>query len=331
MQDFNYVIGHGDIIEHMKNAIQMQKVSHAYILHGEEGMGKKLLAKAFAKTLQCEAGDTVSCNSCKSCLQSDSNNHPDIIWLVHEKASIGVDDIRSQINADIRIKPYNSKYKIYIIDEADKLTEQAQNALLKTMEEPPAYAILLLLTESLGKMLPTILSRAIVLNLKPVDKEKITEFLMDNYHVPDYLAKMAAQFSGGNVGKAIKYASSDDFGKMKEDIIHILKYIEDMELYEVISGLKSLSVSKNNIEDYIDLMILWYRDVLVFKSTQKPDLLLYKDELSFINNQAKILSYDNINNILNAMEKAKIRLKANVNFDIAIELMLLSLKENSNG
>lgn len=331
MQDFNHIIGHEDIKEHMKNAIAMKKLSHAYIIHGEEGMGKKLIASSFAKTLQCEAGGTQACNKCKSCLQFDTNNHPDIIWVKHEKASIGVDDIRSQVNADIQIKPYNSRYKIYIIEDADKLTEQAQNALLKTMEEPPAYAILMLLTKSISMMLPTILSRSIVLNLKPVDKLKIAEFLMDNYQVPDYLAMMAAQFSGGNVGKAIKYASSDEFAKMKEDITHILKYIDDMDLYELISGLKSLSLSKNNIEDYIDLMILWYRDVLVFKSTQKPDLILYRDEISYINSQARKLSYDNLNNIINAMEKAKIRLRANVNFDIAIELMLLSLKENSNG
>lgn len=331
MQDFNQIIGYEDVIEHMQNAIAMQKVSHAYIIHGEEGMGKKLMAGAFAKTLQCESKNVTACNKCRSCIQYESGNHPDIIWVRREKASIGVDEIRAQVNADIQIKPFSSKYKIYIIDEADKLTEQAQNALLKTIEEPPKYAVLLLLVANISMMLPTILSRCIVLDLKPVDKQKISEYLMENYQVPDYLAQMAALFSGGNVGKAIKYASSDDFGKMKEDVTHILKYIDDMELYEVISGLKTLSVSKNNIEDYIDLMILWYRDVLVFKATKDPDLILYRDEISYINSQAKKRSYENLNNIINAMEKAKIRLKANVNFDITIELMLLSLKENCNG
>jgi len=157
------------------------------------------------------------------------------------------------------------------------------------------------------------------------------ELLMETYQVPDYLARTAALFSGGNVGKAIKYASSEDFGKMKDDILHILKYIDEMQTYEVISGLKTLSISKNNIEDYIDLMLLWYRDILVYKATQDPELVLYKEELSYIREQAKKISYENINNIINAMEKAKIRLKANVNFDIAIELMLLKLKENCNG
>jgi DNA polymerase-3 subunit delta' len=331
MQDFGQVVGHESIIRHLQNAISCNKVSHAYIFHGEEGMGKKLLATAFAKTLQCEEGGILSCNRCKSCMQSDTGNHPDIIWVTHEKISIGVDDIRLQVNGDIMVKPYNSPYKIYIIDDADKLTEQAQNALLKTIEEPPEYAVILLLVSNISVILPTILSRCVLLNLKPVDKAKIKEFLMVNHHIPDYMAEVASAFSGGNIGKAVKYASSEDFEKMKGEVLHILKYIDDMELYEVVSGLKILTASKNNIEDYIDLMILWYRDVLMYKATMDPDLLLYREELTFIKNQANIRSYEGLEKIISAMEKAKIRLKANVNFDIAIELMLLTIKENSNG
>jgi len=331
MQGFGQIIGHESIIQHLQNAISSHKVSHAYILHGEEGMGKKLLATSFAKALQCEEGGILSCDRCKSCMQVETSNHPDIMWVTHEKVSIGVDDIRLQVNGDIQVKPYNSPYKIYIIDDSDKLTEQAQNALLKTVEEPPEYAIIILLVSNISVILPTILSRCVQLNLKPVDKQSIKEFLMTQHHVPDYMAEMAATFSGGNVGKAIKYASSEDFEKMKGDVLHILKYIDDMELYEVISGLKTLTANKASIEDYIDLMVLWYRDVIMYKATKDPDLLLYREELTFINKQANIRSYEGVEKIISAMEKAKIRLKANVNFDIAIELMLLTIKENCNG
>lgn len=331
MQGFEHIIGHESIIQHLQNAISAQKISHAYIFYGEEGMGKKTLANAFAKTLQCEEHGIRSCDRCKSCMQADSGNHPDIIRVTHEKYSIGVDDIRIQVNADILVKPYDSRYKIYIIDDADKLTEQAQNALLKTLEEPPEYAVLLLLVSNLTSLLPTILSRCVQLNLKPVDKTVIKDFLMEQHKIPDYKAEVAAAFSSGNVGKAIKYASSEDFEKMKEDVLHILKYIDDMELHEVISGLKMLTANKPVIEDYIDLMMLWYRDVVMYKATLDPDLLLYREELSFIKQQANIRSYENVEKIISGMEKAKIRLKANVNFDIAIELMLLTIKENCNG
>lgn len=330
MQDFNQIIGHEGIIRHLQNAIQAGKVSHAYILQGEEGMGKKTLARAFAKSLQCEEGGIHPCGRCKSCLQSDSGNQPDVLWITREKASIGVDEIRLRLNADIQVKPYTSPYKIYIIDSADKLTEQAQNALLKTVEEPPEYAVIVLLAGNINNLLPTILSRCVVLDLKPVDKQVIKNFLMSKHQIPDYMADIAANFSGGNVGKAIKYASSEDFEQKKEDILHILRYIDDMELNEVISGLKTISDNKTSIGDYIDLMILWYRDVLMLKATNDPNLLLYKNEFQSIKKQANIRSYDQIENIISSMEKAKLRLKANVNFDLTIELMLLKIKENSN-
>jgi DNA polymerase-3 subunit delta' len=331
MQDFRQIIGYESIINHLRNAIQAGKVSHAYIFHGEEGMGKKMLAAIFAKTLQCMEHSIDPCNKCTSCMQAVTGNHPDIIQVTHEKSSIGVDDIRLQVNGDIQIKPYSGRYKIYIIDSADKMTEQAQNALLKTIEEPPQYAVILLLVNNINGILPTILSRCVVLDLKPVDKQVIKEFLMEKHQIPEYLAEVAAGFSGGNVGKAIKYASSEDFERKKEDILHILRYIDEMELQEVIAGLKTISENKTSIDDYIDFMILWYRDVLMLKATNDPNLLLYKKEFQFIKKQANLRSYTELDNIIKAMEKAKLRLKANVNFDITIELMLLTIKENGNG
>lgn len=331
MLDFTQIIGHEGIIKHLQVAISADKISHAYIFHGEEGMGKKTLALTFAKTLQCIEKRYYPCNNCKSCKQADSNNHPDIVWITHEKASIGVDDIRTQVNADIQVMPYQSPYKIYIIDSADKMTENAQNALLKTIEEPPEYAIIILLACNIQSLLPTIISRCVVLDLKPVDRQLIKEYLMEKLQIPDYVAGIAADFSGGNVGKAIKYASSDDFESKKEDIFHILRYIDDMELHEIISGIKSISENKASINDYIDLMMLWFRDVLMLKATNDPNLLLLKDEFQIIKKQANIRSYEEIEKIIRAMDEAKAKIKANVNIDITIELMLLSIKENHNG
>ena len=170
MTGFGDIIGHEQIIEHFRSALKNHQVSHAYILNGENGSGKNMLAKAFAKALVCEAGYGDSCNMCRACHQFDSGNHPDVKWITHEKAnSIGVDEVREQINNDIVIKPYSSKYKVYIIDEAEKMTVQAQNALLKTIEEPPEYAVILFLTNTLDVLLQTVRSRCIIMNLRSVD------------------------------------------------------------------------------------------------------------------------------------------------------------------
>lgn len=329
--DFSRVVGHENIIEHLKTAMTQGKVSHSYILNGEDGSGKKMIAGIFAKTLQCEEKEENPCNECKSCMQSEGGNHPDIIWVTHEKASIGIDDIRLQLNNDIGVKPYSSPYKIYIIDEADKMTEQAQNALLKTLEEPPAYAVIILLTDNVNRLLSTIQSRCVTLNLKAIDDGLIKDFLMKEHNIPDYLAGLSAQFSRGNIGTAIRYASSEDFENSKEMVLHLLKYIDEMELYELVEAVKGFSEHKLEIIDYIDLMMLWYRDVLMFKVTKNPNILIYKNEYKFISKQASTRDYEGIENIIRAMEKAKTRLKANVNFDIAIELMLLTIKENGHG
>lgn len=331
MKGFEQVIGHEAVIEHLQNAIQQKKVSHGYILCGEKGSGKKLISKLFAKALQCEKKGNNPCGTCKSCLQTEGGNQPDIIYVTHEKASIGVDDIREQINHDIVIKPFQSEYKIYIIPEAEKMTEQAQNALLKTIEEPPHYGIIILLVENVNRLLPTVLSRCITLQLKSVAPELIEEYLMKECHIPDYLAQLSANFSQGNVGKAIRYASGEEFIQLKDQMLHLLKYIDDMEIYEILEALKAITEHKSEINDAMDLMLLWYRDVLMFKVTNDPNVLLFTEEFSFINRQASNKTYEGIETIIEAIEKARIRLKANVNFDTAVELMLFTLKENGNG
>lgn len=132
MGTFKDVVGHKDIINYIRNAVREDKVSHAYILNGERGAGKKMLANLFAATLLCEKGGPDPCNECHSCRQAESGNHPDIIKVTHEKPnSISVDDIREQVNNTIMIKPYQGPYKVYIIPQADMMTTQAQNALLK--------------------------------------------------------------------------------------------------------------------------------------------------------------------------------------------------------
>lgn len=330
MPKFSDIIGHDRVKQHLQAAIEQNKVSHAYIINGEAGAGKKLTASVFAQALQCEEKGSKPCTRCKSCIQAESGNHPDIIWVTHEKYSIGVDDIRKQVNNDIGIKPYVSPYKIYIINEADKMTEQAQNAILKTIEEPPEYGIFILLVNNINHMLSTMLSRCVRLDLKAVGEEEITEYLMDRHNVPDYMARLSAQFSQGNIGKAVRYGTSGEFMDIKEEVLHLLKYIDDMKINEIIEAVKKLSQHKLEINDCIDFMQLWFRDVLMLKVTNDPNMLLFKDEYRFLLKQTKDSSYEQIETIIKAMDKAKIRLEANVNFDIAMELMLLTLKECRN-
>ena len=329
MAEFKNIIGHEQIIEHLQNAIRLDKVSHAYILNGPDQSGKMMLAEAFAMALQCEKKGVEGCMSCHSCKQAVSHNQPDIIYLQHEKPNtISVKDIRSQINQDITIRPYASPYKIYIINEAEKMNHQAQNALLKTIEEPPSYGIIILLTTNADSFLPTILSRCIRLNLKPVANEKIRDFLMKRYQIPDYHADISVAFAQGNVGKAIQLASSDNFKELKDAAVQLMKRIKDIEVYEMGEAVRQISNFKLTINDYFDIMMVWYRDVLMYKATMDINSLIFREQVYEIKNQASKSSYHGIQKILDALEKAKIRLNANVNFELVIELLLLTMKEN---
>ena len=329
MGSFKDVVGHKDILKYISSAVENNRDSHAYILNGERGSGKKMLANLFAMTLLCETGDNEPCGKCHSCKQAESGNHPDIIRVTHEKPnSISVDDIRTQVNNTVDIKPYQGPYKVYIIPQADMMTPQAQNAILKTIEEPPSYAVFLLLTENAETLLPTINSRCVMLKLRNIKDTLIKKYLMENLEIPDYKADMCTAFAQGNMGRAIMLANSDHFNEIREEAVQLLKHISEMELNEIVAAVKNISVYKLEITDYLDIIMIWYRDVLLYKATKEIDKVVFKDQLQSIKEQARKSSYEGIELILESLEKAKARLKANVNFDLVMELLFLTIKEN---
>lgn len=329
MLRFQDIIGHEQIKEHFIKAIKAHQVSHAYILAGEAGMGRKSLANAFALTLLCEKGRIEPCMECHACKQVLSGSHPDLIYVGHEKpGSIGVDDIRKQINDTIMVRPYSSLYKIYIVDEAEKMTVQAQNALLKTIEEPPFYAVIILLTTNQEAFLPTILSRCIQLKLKPLRDSVVKGYLTDQMQIEEADADVYAAFARGNLGKAITIASSEEFKLLHQELLHLLKHIHDMDISELLDYIRKLKEDNLDIYECLDFMQMWYRDVLLYKVTKDINLMIFKDEYRVINEISKNSAYDGLEKILEAIDKARVRLDANVNMELAMELMLLVMKEN---
>lgn len=334
MAGFQDIIGHKQIIAHLEKAIKSGKVSHAYIFSGEKGVGKKRLADAFALTLQCTGEDETKrpCGECHSCRQALSGNHPDIIYLTHEKPnSIGVEDVRTQLTDDILIRPYNGRYKIYIIQEAEKMTQQAQNAILKTIEEPPEYAVILLLTANEQMFLDTIRSRCTLMSLKPVPDEQVRAYLMEQIQVPDYQADICVAFAQGNIGKAIRLASSEDFNSIKASVMSLVRRADSMEISDLIDYVKEVQEYKVSIQDYLDLLALWYRDMIYYKATRDIDGIVFKDELRTIRDTVKNCSYEGAEEVMKAIENAKTRLAANVNFELTMELLFLVIKENIHG
>lgn len=345
---WNDVVGLTQLTDNLQNAIKHNKISHAYLIQGEKLSGKRMIADIFARALQCEAGKASSehqetlfempseatgsrpCNQCRSCKQAINGNHPDIIYVTHEKPNvISVDNIRQQVNGDIDIKPYSGDYKIYIIDEAEKMNVQAQNALLKTLEEPPSYAVILLLATRAEAMLQTILSRCVVLNTKPVPDDLIKHYLMQKVEIPDYRASICASFARGNVGRAIELASNEVFDHMKSSVLGLLKHITELETNQIAAEVKKITEEKFDTNDYLDLCFIWYRDVLLYKAcggfgSSCP--VIFKEELTALESAAKYYHYEAIERIIHAIDRARSRIAANVNFDLTMELMFLDMK-----
>lgn len=199
---------------------------------------------------------------------------------------------------------------------------------MKTIEEPPEYAVFLLLTENAEMLLPTINSRCVMLKLRNIKDTLIKKYLMEKLQIPDYKADMCAAFAQGNMGRAIMLANSEHFNEIREEAVQLLKYIHEMELSEIVTAVKNITVYKLEITDYLDIIMIWYRDVLLYKATKEIDKVVFKDQIPFIKEQAKKSSYEGIELILKSIENAKARLKANVNFDLVMELLFLTIKEN---
>ena len=157
----------------------------------------------------------------------------------------------------------------------------------------------------------------------------VKQYLCTQLQVPDYKAEVCAAFARGNVGKAKALATSEDFENIKTEALSLLKYIQDMELNEIITAVKKITEYKMKINDYLDICAIWYRDALLFKATSDINHLIFKEEIQALRRTAQRSSYEGIENIVNALDTAKKRLDSNVNFELVMELLMLTIQENS--
>ncbi|MCD8299656.1 MAG: DNA polymerase III subunit delta, partial [Clostridiales bacterium] len=232
------------------------------------------------------------------------------------------------INSSVVVRPYSSRYKVYIVDEAERMNVQAQNALLKTVEEPPEYVVILLLTTNADSFLPTILSRCVRLDLKPVDDSLIRSFLMRQHAVPDYRADLCVAFAQGNVGRAVMLASSNEFGEIKEATVSLIRKLDRLPLCDATAELAPITASKDDISTFLDLVLLLFRDVLLYKSTGAAEKLVFKDEEELVSDLALKIPFSGLNGILEAINKANLRISMNVNASMTLEMLLINIKEN---
>ncbi len=348
MPKFADIVDQNGIKRHFQKALKTGSFPHAYILSGEEGSGRHFISGVFAQSLVCtdlktdeRTGFIEPCCECSACRRAMEGSHPDIRVILPEKtAAIGVDDIRDKLGSDILKKPFEAPRRLYIIPDADRMTVQAQNAMLKTLEEPPEYVTIMLLAENPALFLQTVLSRSMLLQIRPASDGSLVRFLMEERHVVDYKARMAASFSSGNVGRAIRLTDNDSFDDLRHNTLELILRLERMNITVINEHIKDIVRDRNAeekdsqaktdpaaIQRFLDVCGYVFRDALVYKTGAGKKHLILSDESDDIGDISRKLSYAALSGLYKETLLAESRIKANVNAELILESLFLSIRE----
>ena len=328
INSFADFVGQERIKDYFADAAKNGRAGHAYILSGMKGSGRKTLARLFGASLLCTSKEEIPCGICRSCKMVMSGNHPDLITVPHEKpATISVEDIRDHLVSDILIKPYYKGRKVYIIPDCEMMTPQAQNALLKSIEEPPSYAVTILITDNLSFLLPTVRSRCTCLSTVPLPDGVVKDYLIKNEGAGEKEASVCAAFSGGSIGTAARFLHSDTFREDLDKTLKLIKRSKELPSNEIFAFAKEAASDKTGLLQILDIILYLYRDILMFKTQEGRASLTFIDETGYIESKARQTDYDEIGRVIKSIEELKGRLRSNANAEAGLDVLLLDISE----
>ena len=309
MRDF---IGHEALINNFKQRCLKNTLSHAHLIVGEDGVGKGKLANILAKFILNGYLD---------------REYVDIINYSSEKSSFGVDDVRDIIE-EVYKKPFEKDKKVIIIHEGNKLTIQAQNALLKTIEEPPKGVYIIILCESLELILYTIKSRCEIYKLKPLTKSELYEYIkIKKFNYDENEIKSAIAFSEGVPGRIDRYFNDDKLRELRNNIVILIKNLNKNDLEAILQQEESFSNLKNDKEEVLNIFGLFIRDILINKEIENEEFIINSDKLEDIKELTKEMSFKKLNNMIKTIEEARRNIKSNVSWGMMLRVMLMGFME----
>ena len=326
MREFQDIIGNEDAKDYFIKALTKDHLSHSYIFEGPYGVGKKTFARKLAKAILCESRDEdKACDRCQSCHMVEAGTHPDIIIIEKDTKVTKVDNIRENIVREMEIKPYQSNHKIIIVNAADTINIQGQNAMLKTIEEPPKYGIVILVCENLASMLPTIKSRCITVRFNPLSKEKMNAYLQDK-GIGEGERQVYAKLSEGSIGVINDILQDENYIELRKQSISYLERLGKANLLQLYDLVKEITDQKENIEQILEFWLYWYRDVAVIKASGSEDLY-YLDYQKQLLDMSQNITYNKVSQNIESIKYAILDIKQNIYSTFVIENLLLKLKE----
>ena len=307
------IIGHKNILDNFKRRVESDEISHAHIIVGEDGIGKSNLANKFARSILGK---------------SEDKDYIDIINYRCKKSSFGVDDIR-EIVEEINKKPFEGDKKVIIIYDGNKLTVQAQNALLKTIEEPPKGVFIILLCESLELILDTIKSRCQIYKLSPLTKNEIRLYIdnINDNSISEDEINAAIAYSEGIPGKAEAFLRDSLLKELRNTLVDLLFLLTKGNTRELLDFESKLVTYKDKKEDILNILASFIRDIIIYKEIDEVTGLINGDKIESIKKIAIEMSYKKLNNIIDKIGEARKSLQSNSNFQLTIRVMLIGFME----
>ena len=305
-------VGHSSLIENFKNRCSNGNLSHAQLISGEDGIGKSILAEILGKLI----------------LNGDLNReYVDIINYRPSKASFGVDDVREIID-EVNKKPFEGDKKVIIIHQGNKLTIQAQNALLKTIEEPPTEVYIIILCESLELILDTIKSRCEIYKLTPLTKDELYKYIaIKGYDYSEEEKASAIAFSEGIPGRIDRYFSDTELQELRDKIVDLLLQLTNNEIEAILEKEEQLVSYKQNKEEVINLLSSFIRDILVNKEVYNENLIINRDKIKEIERLTNEMSFKKLNKMILSLQEARKNIKNNVSWAMTVRIMLMDFME----
>lgn len=318
---FKDIIGQEEAKRILQSAIRNNRLSHAYLFIGPDGVGKRLTAKTLVKALNCQRSDVDPCDECKSCRRIDRDEYPDVKIVEPVGNSIKIEEMR-KIRREASFKPLEGRKKVYIIQEASTMTQPAANSLLKTLEEPQGETLFILTTSNIHGLLPTIISRCQLVRFKPLSAKIIEDILTKKKGIAKNEAYMASNLSEGSIGKALSITEEKG---LRDRVINLIIEISLKDMEGIFQTAREFTQDRDQIPFILSILSSWYRDLLVFKESEDPSSLVNVDKKEEIAKEAEKYSKEEIEEIISLVLKTIDYIKRNVNPQLAIENMLLKI------
>lgn len=323
---FGDIIGQRSAIKILQEQLEAGRINHAYLFTGKEGVGKKNLAWEFAKALICKGKKLDSCDSCVDCQRIDHFNHPDvrIIAIGENSKQIKIDQIR-EFQKEIVYKPYESNWKVYIIDQADRMTTQAANSILKTLEEPPEYAVIILLAEEISQLLTTVISRCQQIKLQNISRAMIENYLVA-HEIEEKKAGLISRLAEGSLGKALNLVKKEEkFLTTREGLLDFLLTLPEGDTIKIFNRAEEMVKLVKGDFPLFNLLSTWYRDIMIYKQGKEKGIINY-DYLQGIKNQAQEYTITELISIIELINKYQGYIVRNVRKDLVLQVILLKIR-----